>query len=262
MHAPSQENQENTSEPAGSEREAAARVLQKHWRIRQARVRCSPTMKFDADARWRDAVLQARAETARNAAHNGKNDPMSRWRRAVFMAGRLEDGLSVAPSTHDTVDDSVDVAKDSLKKTLMPRKTLEAQHWLELIDSYLSAEQRLKYLVKIDDKGLLRWSWSNELVDTTPDKWKDAGSGRGIVPLGSEDHIDIHHLSAHSRSNTMGTEDSVCKATHYTETNYQGMNPVERWIKSTLSPTGLMERLLRRTVMKNTWIYVAVCSLS
>ena len=40
----------------------------------------------------------------------------------------------------------------------------------------------LNYLVKIDDKGKLRWARNNELVDTSSGQWKDAGGGQGIVP--------------------------------------------------------------------------------
>lgn len=58
---------------------------------------------------------------------------------------------------------------------------------------YLSAEQRLNYLVKIDEKGLIRYARNNALVDTTPNKWKDAEGNMGIVPLdGTEDHHVQH----------------------------------------------------------------------
>ncbi|THX62048.1 hypothetical protein D6D06_00136 [Aureobasidium pullulans] len=45
---------------------------------------------------------------------------------------------------------------------------------------YLSREERQKYLVKIDDEGLLCWAKNGERISTSPE-WKD--SMEGIVPI-------------------------------------------------------------------------------
>ncbi|KAF8527884.1 hypothetical protein BU17DRAFT_61250 [Hysterangium stoloniferum] len=65
-------------------------------------------------------------------------------------------------------------------------KQLEAQHWLEVVDSrhlYGSALEFYKYwAVQIDSQGKLRWARNGELVDTTAGKWKTLGDGMGIAP--------------------------------------------------------------------------------
>ena len=44
---------------------------------------------------------------------------------------------------------------------------------------------------------------------------------------------------------------------HYTSDTQSG-NWLQRAVKRNLTPKGLMDKLLRRTVRKNTWIYVSV----
>lgn len=55
------------------------------------------------------------------AADGGKNTARDRWRRAIFLTLRLQDGNTML------VDDRV-------KHADAARKYLETQHWLELID--------------------------------------------------------------------------------------------------------------------------------
>lgn len=57
----------------------------------------------------------------RNAAEQGKNTARERWRRAIFLALRLQDGNQMLAD--------VGVADNGAAK-----KFLETQHWLELID--------------------------------------------------------------------------------------------------------------------------------
>lgn len=61
-----------------------------------------------------------------------------------------------------------------------PREKLEKQQV-----RYLSPEERLNYLVKVDNAGLFRWAKNNELVDTNSRRFKD--SLRGVVRV--EDDI-------------------------------------------------------------------------
>ncbi|KAL5534268.1 hypothetical protein ACEPAG_730 [Sanghuangporus baumii] len=130
---------------------------------------------------------------------------------------------------------------------------------------YLSPEQRLNYKVKVDEKGLLRWERNNELIDTTAGRWRDSGDGSGIVPFDSVagDTPVVHRTSFEidpersRRSFTVsaGSQDSQ-NATHYVETSEQ-KNPMQRWIRRHLTVKGWTELLLRKTVRRNTWIYVA-----
>lgn len=57
----------------------------------------------------------------RNAAEQGKNTARERWRRAIFLALRLQDGNRML--TDNGIHDEKVISK-----------YLETQHWLELID--------------------------------------------------------------------------------------------------------------------------------
>ncbi|CAE6416722.1 unnamed protein product [Rhizoctonia solani] len=276
----------------------AAQVIQKQWRLHQKRQAMSPK---EVDGRWEDALIQAQAQTNLQSAERGENDPKSRLQRAVFLAGRLQDGEAL-PSDHEGL------SNDS-------SKMLETQHWLELIDGkhrygsnlkfyhrkwqeeetsenffkwldygggkdlslpecsreqlekeriiYLSREQRANYLVCIDDQGLLRWARNNELVDTRSNRWKDAGDGRGIVPLTVEEMRGAEISEAPAKHGRIGfrsnSSDSLLNPgeAHYVDTVAKpGDNKFQQTIRSHFTSKGIMERLLRKTVKKNTWIYV------
>ncbi|KAJ1310237.1 hypothetical protein OPQ81_006979 [Rhizoctonia solani] len=286
-----------------SERERqAGEVLLKYWKTRQSRRK--PNLMESADGRWQDAVIQAQATTNLQSAERGENDPKSRLRRAVFLAGRLQEGEAL-PSDQEA---EVQLPEQS-------SKMLETQHWLELIDGkhrygsnlkfyhrkwqeedttenffkwldhgggkdlslpecpreqlekeriiYLSREQRANYLVRIDDQGLLRWARNNELVDTRSNRWKDAGDGKGIVPMTLEEMRGAEITEAPAKHGRIGfhsdSSDSLLNAgeAHYVDTiNKPGDSKLKQTIRSHFTSTGIMERLLRKTVKKNTWIYV------
>ncbi|KDQ63488.1 hypothetical protein JAAARDRAFT_380235 [Jaapia argillacea MUCL 33604] len=93
------------------EAEAAARI-QRAWRDRGM---------TSAHARWNDAAVHTRMKLDRTAADKGKNDVQSRWARAVFSAGRLQ-------------DDDKTLSQGGFHDPDRMSKILETQHWLELID--------------------------------------------------------------------------------------------------------------------------------
>ncbi|KAG8822199.1 hypothetical protein FRC19_006400 [Serendipita sp. 401] len=257
-----------------SAEEDAAIVVQRAWRHYSIRKNNS-----GADARWKDALINAEKEAVNEEAERGdKNDPRSRFRRGVFLAGRLEDGDALMTTTeeHDPTY----------------TKALETQHWLELVDPldkgegkdlslpecsreqleseriiFLSAEQRLNYLIKIDPDGKIRWDHNNEYVDTAPEKWKDAGDGKGIVSSdddtkGKDDGkpksgklADVVNSVTKSESSSSVAD----QARHYEGIKQdQNMNTLQRIWKDRFTTKGLTQRVLRKTVQKNTWIYVSV----
>ena len=57
----------------------------------------------------------------RDAATDGRNTARERWRRAIFLTLRLQDGNQM-------------LADDGVQDADAARKYLETQHWLELID--------------------------------------------------------------------------------------------------------------------------------
>ncbi|PSR75871.1 hypothetical protein PHLCEN_2v8785 [Hermanssonia centrifuga] len=114
-------------------RQNAATRIQRAWRAKRR------ASYLGTDFLWTDLATHARfkvgfsitihnADTQvsplqvdRNAAIEGKNTARERWRRAIFLALRLQDGNQMLADNR--VEDA-DVA----------RKYLETQHWLELID--------------------------------------------------------------------------------------------------------------------------------
>ena len=66
---------------------------------------------------------------ARDAAGEGRNDPAKRWKRAAFLASRLQaDGVVSEPSECNESGTGKD------RPRTKDEKILETQHWLELTD--------------------------------------------------------------------------------------------------------------------------------
>lgn len=147
---------------------------------------------------------------------------------------------------------------------------------------YLSKEERLDYLVKIDGDGRLRWAKNGERIDTTTE-WRD--SIKGIVrndddtpvftPLSGEadnegesdsdsssDESHLHHHShphirtqSQTQEQKLEAEQEESRASKYASPEYdnaQGMKKV-----SHMSASTIFNKLLRGSVKKNTWIFVA-----
>ncbi|KAI0348370.1 hypothetical protein BDW22DRAFT_1320933, partial [Trametopsis cervina] len=195
----------------------------------------------------------------RDAAASGKNTARDRWRRAIFLTLRLQDGNTM-------------LADERVQHADASRKYLETQHWLEMIDvKHRYGANCLNYLVQIDSEGKLRWARTGEVVDTTPGSWKDSGTGKGVVPVHLPEDPTLQHrtsfvMPAHSMGRT-GSDSSLSNngetgQMHY----YLGPRPtgsrIKSWLWRNLTPRGLLERLLRRTIQKNTWIYVSVSQTS
>ncbi|CED85032.1 IQ motif, EF-hand binding site [Phaffia rhodozyma] len=145
-----------------------------------------------------------------------------------------------------------------------PRSQLEKERV-----QYLNMEQRLNYLCRVDRKtGKLYWHVRGEPVDTSPNTWEDRGDGQGIVrreepdsdarpssPSGSSSSSLFDHSASSSDSSLEENE-----ATHYAGAANEDTGGIKgRWKKLTnmFSTKGVGERMLRKTVKKNTWIFVA-----
>ncbi|KAK7050871.1 hypothetical protein VNI00_004983 [Paramarasmius palmivorus] len=247
-------------------KEAAAQKIQKAWRKRHNRAH---DRYLTSDVRWKDAATHAKLKVGRTAADEGKNSPRERWERAIFFAAQLRDGNAMLKDDHEMNE----------KEIAEVQKHLETQHWLELVDgldhgggkhlsldecprdqlekeriTYLSSEQRLNYLVTIDDKGRLRWARNNELVDTTPGHWKDSGDGRGIVPDDMPERPVRERDSFDTSVSSLSSLDSNA-ATHYVD-QPKGKHRWSRALRRYFTPKGIFNRLLRKTVQRNTWIWV------
>lgn len=147
---------------------------------------------------------------------------------------------------------------------------------------YLSREERLYYLVQVDAQGRLCWAKNGMRIDTT-EEWKD--SIHGIVPVDdptpafqptTTNHIQTKprpsdassSRASRSRSrsgssssssggisNASSSELEAARAAKYASpgfTDAKGYKKVTRISASTIFNT-----LLRKSVRKNTWIFVA-----
>ncbi|KAJ8083943.1 hypothetical protein PM082_002710 [Marasmius tenuissimus] len=146
---------------------------------------------------------------------------------------------------------------------------------LDFFTSYLSPEQStsskanppphalkswvgLNYLVDIDQEGKLRWARNNELVDTTPGHWKDSGDGSGIVPEDSSERSRTPpepRGSFESVSSASSSSVDSNAAMHYVDES-KGKNAWSRTFRRYFTVRGMLNRLLRKTVRRNTWIWV------
>ncbi|KAG2755580.1 hypothetical protein P692DRAFT_20716808 [Suillus brevipes Sb2] len=243
--------QATTHRPDTNATQAAIRI-QRAWR-RKLAAKSHPQLEFmNANSRWKDAAIHARMKVDRQDADEGKNDPRTRWRRAGFLASRIQDKNTLyARNTN---------LKDSKHKN---DKMLETQHWLELVDSYLSPEQRINYLVSIDDEGRLRWARNNDVIDTTEGKWQDLGEGKGIIPQDGTPPCPPIPPRRDSFGSTSFRSRQQNEATHYAGSK-KGRNRLGRAICRHFTLKGRMDKLLRQTVGANTWIYVSdeSCELS
>ncbi|KAG9051553.1 hypothetical protein FS837_004063 [Tulasnella sp. UAMH 9824] len=139
-----------------------------------------------------------------------------------------------------------------------PRERLESERII-----YLSAEQRLNYLTKIDSQGRLRWARNNEFVDTTPNRWKDAGEGKGIIPTTGEED-DRHDPNARRRSSFDTSTSSLVsssssissRAKHHYSGKDADKGKLRQFFEKHFTVKGVTEKMLRKTLRKNTWIYV------
>ncbi|PHH52764.1 IQ domain-containing protein IQM1 [Ceratocystis fimbriata CBS 114723] len=152
---------------------------------------------------------------------------------------------------------------------------------------YLSREERQYYLVKFDKDGRLRWAKNNELLNTT-EEYRD--STKGIVPkddptpgysagpdttlvTGAVDGSDAVAQGILPRRDSASS--SLCHSPRSSLSEDQdeghrryprpvpeakhGKKPSKtRHIKSShFSTTAVLNKLMRKSVRKNTWIFVA-----
>ncbi len=133
---------------------------------------------------------------------------------------------------------------------------------------YLSREERLDYLVKIDKEGRLCWAKNGARIDTT-EKYKD--SIHGIVPvtdptpayaapeaeasIGMQDHYSSLGETSDSTIERHSSEAEASRASKYVTPELdraQGMKKMKH-----VSASTIFNKLLRSSVKKNTWIFVA-----
>jgi hypothetical protein len=131
---------------------------------------------------------------------------------------------------------------------------------------YLSKEERLDYLVKIDKEGRLCWAKNGVRIDTT-EEYKD--SIHGIVPAtdttpafrapdaeaatGNQDHTTTSESERESAEHNSADVDARAETYATPELDEaKGIKKVKH-----VSAATIFNKLLRGTVKKNTWIFCA-----
>ncbi|KAL8393428.1 hypothetical protein RB595_003267 [Gaeumannomyces hyphopodioides] len=130
---------------------------------------------------------------------------------------------------------------------------------------YLSREERQYYLVTVDGEGRLCWAKNNAHIDTT-EAWRD--SLHGIVPKDDEtpefrpamaEHTTrFPGHSSNGESSTDGGSDAELEAARAAKYATPGLDEARGLQKVRhVSAATIFNRLLRKSVKKNTWIFVA-----
>ena len=124
----------------------------------------------------------------------------------------------------------------------------------------------LNYLVKVDADGKLRWERTGKFVDTAAGHWKDAGNGRGIVREERPGRPDPPPRTSFGSSGPPSptsvafsepSDDHRAAAIHHAP-DPKSHNLLQRVVKRNITPKGLVNKLLKKTTRRNTWIYVSV----
>ena len=140
-----------------------------------------------------------------------------------------------------------------------PRDQLESEQV-----RYLSRDQRLNYLVKVNEQGLLVWAHSGALIDTTVE-FRD--SEKGIVPANSSAKalpVGEEGVPKRRSSTSTSSSSSSSSGSSRSVSPISGTERADRYVNAQsglkkvmlVSPSAIMNRLLRKTTKKNTWIYV------
>ncbi|PVF94852.1 hypothetical protein CPB86DRAFT_712343 [Serendipita vermifera] len=116
------------SEKEQERQHKAAAIIQRAYRHHSSKRR-----HLTSEARWKDTLTGTRKQVENKAAEEGRNTPMARWERGVFLAGRLQDGDAFMS---DDEDENGQGSSKSRKRNRDPEhlKALDTQHWLELVD--------------------------------------------------------------------------------------------------------------------------------
>lgn len=124
---------------------------------------------------------------------------------------------------------------------------------------YLSREERLGYLVKVDKDGRLLWAKSGERISTDDEEYRD--SIHGVVHKDSSeprfrDNRETGEMEAESASpSDSSEEDEHSEAEPYTDEFSKAKGPSKL---AHVSPAVIFNQLIRTSVKKgNKWIFVA-----
>ncbi|KAH8203992.1 hypothetical protein TruAng_001803 [Truncatella angustata] len=158
----------------------------------------------------------------------------------------------------------------NIELSTCPRDRLERERV-----RYLSREERQHYLVKVDAEGRLCWAKNGMRIDTT-EQWRD--SVNGIVPIDDDTPAFAPDIEAHSRSKqytpppksqrpnqdssdsgaSSEASESELEADRAAKYATPSLDDAKGFKKvKHVSAATIFNKLLRKSVKKNTWIFVA-----
>ncbi|KAF4463633.1 hypothetical protein FALBO_9527 [Fusarium albosuccineum] len=128
---------------------------------------------------------------------------------------------------------------------------------------YLSREERQYYLVEVDPEGRLCWAKNGQRIDTS-EQYKD--SIHGVVPSDDptpafnpaaqpEDESSLESVDSSGSDSSLESRREADRAAKYATPDFdksQGLQKVTH-----ISASTIFNKLLRKSVKKNTWIFVA-----
>ncbi|KAG6228595.1 hypothetical protein E4U34_004289 [Claviceps purpurea] len=129
---------------------------------------------------------------------------------------------------------------------------------------YLSREERQYYLVRVDEEGRLCWAKTGARIDTT-EEFKD--SVHGIVPINDPTpafrpgeaaqhaHVIDNNSDSSDSDSSAESKREADRAAKYANPNFDKSKGVKK--VTHISASTIFNQLLRKSVKKNTWIFVA-----
>lgn len=126
---------------------------------------------------------------------------------------------------------------------------------------YLSREERQHYLVEVDAEGRLCWAKNGQRIDTT-EQFKD--SIHGIVPSDDptpafnpmvEPEDALRSVNSNSSDSSLESKREADRAAKYATPGFDESANVKK--VTHISASTVFNKLLRKSVKKNTWIFVA-----
>ncbi|KAG6080663.1 hypothetical protein E4U30_000542 [Claviceps sp. LM220 group G6] len=129
---------------------------------------------------------------------------------------------------------------------------------------YLSREERQYYLVRVDEEGRLCWAKTGARIDTT-EEFKD--SVHGIVPVNDptpafrpgevaqHGHVIDNDSDSSDSDSSAESKREADRAAKYADPNFDKSKGVKK--VTHISASTIFNQLLRKSVKKNTWIFVA-----
>ena len=142
----------------------------------------------------------------------------------------------------------------NLELPTVPRARLEAEQV-----RYLSREERQNYLVKVDEEGRLCWAKNGERITTSTD-YED--SVDGIVPISDLSSSYKTQENPHSSTSPTSSMSSIASSSQVDQEREP--YPTHEFNKASglakikyITPSLLMDQLLKKSVRANTWIFVA-----